>query len=312
MSSKHKAKNDEFDPRGAKPVQEKIPTTIDEQIEKLRERGCIIRNVDYARETLKYINYFRLANYFEPFSVSKHKYEHGTTFEKIMQIYEMDRKLRSVLIAALEEIEIALRACISNFHALKYGALGYLNPNTFTHSHNHQSFIGKINHLIDCNEDRAFVKHYNSKYNGRFPLWVMTELFSFGTLAFFYKDMHSVDKKTVANEYYGCSSSEMDNWIFCLNELRNYCAHYNRLYGNTFPVLPKTPKDFEPELQDNVFGYIIVMKQLYHDHANWNERVVKPIERMLRKNSDVIRLDDLGFPENWEQLLRFSDQENPN
>lgn len=292
-------------PQSRKPANDKIPATISEQIAKLRERGCVIKNEAYARETLKYINYFRLSNYFEPFSVNKHKYEEGTTFEKILQIYDMDRKLRSVLIAALEEIEIALRAAVSNFHALKYGALGYLNPNTFTHSHNHKNFISKMDYLVECNEDREFVKHYNSKYSGKFPLWVMTELFSFGTLVFFFKDMHSADKKTLANDYYNCSSSEMDNWIFCLNELRNYCAHYNRLYGNSFPVEPKTPKDFEPEIKADVFGYIIVMKQLYHDKGNWNERVVKPIVRMIRNNSDIIRLSDLGFPENWETLIKF-------
>lgn len=290
-----------------KSVQDKIPTTIDEQINKLRERGCVVEDIDHARETLKYINYFRLSNYFEPFSVNKSQYEEGTSFEKIMQIYDMDRKLRSILIAALEEIEIALRACISNFHALKYGALGYLNPNTFTHSHNHTSFISKMNYLVDCNEDREFVKHYNSKYSGKFPLWVMAELFSFGTLAFFFKDMHSADKKTIANDYYGCSPSEMDNWIFCLNELRNYCAHYNRLYGNSFPIDPKTPKDFEPRLKPDVFGYMIVMKQLYHDRENWNWRVVKPIARMLKENSDIMRLSDMGFPENWEELIIFSE-----
>ena len=52
---------------------EKIPATVDEQIKILRERGCIIKNEDLARETLKYINYYRLSNYFEPFSVSKHQ-----------------------------------------------------------------------------------------------------------------------------------------------------------------------------------------------------------------------------------------------
>ena len=291
----------------ARTIQDKIPTTIDEQIKKLQERGCVVNDTEYAKETLKYINYFRLSNYFEPFSIDKNHYEEGTSFEKIMKIYDMDRKLRSILIAALEEIEIALRACISNFHALKYGALGYLNPNTFTHSHNHQSFISKMNYLVECNEDREFVKHYNSKYSGKFPLWVMAELFSFGTLAFFFKDMHSADKKIIANDYYGCSPSEMDNWVFCLNELRNYCAHYNRLYGNSFPVLPKTPKDFEPQLKPDVFGYIIVMKQLYHDRENWNWRVVKPITRMLNDNSGIIRLSDIGFPENWEELLMFSE-----
>ena len=288
-------------------MREKLPSTVDEQIKILRQRGCVIRDEASARDTLRYINYFRLSNYFEPFSVSKHQYEEGTTFEKIMQVYEMDRKLRSVLIAALEEIEIALRAAISNFHALKYGALGYLNPNSFDRSHNHNSFISRINHLIDASEERAFVKHYNTKYGGKFPLWVVMELFSFGTLAFFFKDMHTSDKKTLANEYYNCSPTEMDNWIFCMNELRNYCAHYNRLYGNNFPVLPKTPRNFEPELKDDVFGYLIVMKQLYHDHANWNERIVKPISRMLKKNADSIRLSDLGFPDGWETLITFSE-----
>ncbi|MBD5129781.1 MAG: Abi family protein [Ruminococcaceae bacterium] len=285
----------------------KIPATINEQIAKMKERGCIFGDEKKARETLKYINYYRISNYFEPFSISKHRYEEGTTFEKVMQIYEMDRKLRSVLIAALEEIEIALRAAVSNFHALKYGATGYLNPSSFDRSHNHQGFMGRVKYLIECNDEREFVKHYNSKYGGNFPLWVVMELFSFGTLAFFFKDMQSADKKALANDYYGCSASDLDNWIFCLNELRNYCAHYNRLYGNRFPVLPRTPRGIEPELSDDVFGYIMVMKQLYHDKKNWNERIVKPISRMLKKNAGAVRLDDLGFPENWAELLTFSD-----
>lgn len=291
-------------------MSQKIPATVDEQIAKLRERGCIIEDETLVRDTLKYVNYYRLSNYFEPFSTDKHHYEEGTTFEKILRIYEMDRKLRSILIAALEEIEIALRAAISNFHALKYGALGYLNASTFSHSHNHPPFISKIKHLIEVNEDREFVRHYNSHHGGSFPLWVIMELFSFGTLAFFFKDMHAADKKTLAAEYYGCSSSEMDNWIFCLNELRNYCAHYNRLYGNEFPVEPKTPKGIEQPLKPDVFGYIIVMKQLYHNKPNWNERVVKPISRLLRKNADIIRLSDIGFPEGWETLIAFTDTSN--
>lgn len=290
-------------------MQQKIPATADEQIAKLRERGCIINDEQLVRETLKYINYFRLSNYFEPFSVEKHKYEEGTTFEKILRIYEMDRKLRSILLAALEEIEIALRATISNFHALKYGAQGYLNPNTFSHSHNHQNFTSKVKHLIEVNDEREFVRHYNKRHGGAFPLWVVMELFSFGTLAFFFKDMHSADKKKLASDFYGCSAGEMDNWIFCLNELRNYCAHYNRLYGNTFPIQPVAPRSLECELNADVFGYMMVMKQLYHDRNNWNERVVKPVARMLKKNANIARLSDLGFPEDWEKWLAFSDEQ---
>lgn len=285
----------------------KLPATIDQQIAKLKERGCIVEDMEYARETLTYINYFRLANYFEPFMISKNRYEEGTTFEKIVRIYEVDRKLRSILIAALEEIEIALRAAVSNYHALKYGALGYLNASNFDFHHNHSAFMSKIRHLVEQNEDREFVKHYNRKYQGSFPLWVVMELFSFGTLAFFYKDMHSADKKHLADKYYACSSSELDNWIFCMNELRNYCAHYNRIYGNSFPVEPRTPRDCTHELQPDVFGYIMVMKHLYHDKENWNVRVVKPIVRMIGKNHDIIRLSDLGFPADWDEQITFRD-----
>lgn len=293
-------------------MREKIPATIDEQIAKLKERGCVIEDEAAARETLKYINYFRLSNYFEPFSVSKHEYEEGTSFGKIMRIYEMDRKLRSILLAALEEVEITLRAAISNYHALKYGALGYLNPSAFDRSHNHQGFISRINHLIESNSERELVRHYKRHHDGKFPLWVVMELFSFGTLAFFFKDMQSADKKTLAGDFFGCSSAEMDNWIFCLNELRNYCAHYSRLYASSFPVFPRTPKalDTKLELANDVFGYMMVMKQLYHNKSNWNERVVKPVSRLLRKNGGIIRLGDLGFPEGWETFLAFVDTED--
>lgn len=286
-------------------AKKKLPATLKQQIAKLRERGCIIQDEKYAEETLKYINYFRLSNYFQPFSVSKDRYEEGTTFEKIMRVYELDRKLRSILIAALEEIEIALRAAISNYHSLKYGATGYLNASSFDFRHNHHAFSSKIRHLVESNEDREFVRHYNSKHSGTFPLWVIMELFSFGTLAFFFKDMHNADKKELAEKYYHCSSSELDNWIFCLNELRNYCAHYNRLYGNTFPVEPKTPHGIDIELEPNVFGYIIVMKHVYHNKEEWNSQVVAPFTRLVKKNSDIIKLAHLGLPDNWEELIAF-------
>lgn len=284
-------------------AKKKLPSTIKQQIAKLRERGCIINDEKYAEETLKYINYFRLSNYFKPFCVTKDRYEDGTTFEKIMRIYEIDRRLRSILLAALEEIEIALRAAISNFHSLKYGAQGYLNAENFDFRHNHSVFVGKIRHLVEANDDREFVKHYNSKHSGDFPLWVIMELFSFGTLAFFYKDMHNSDKKELASSFYGCTSSELDNWIFCMNELRNYCAHYNRLYGNTFPVQPKTPRGLDYELQQNVFGYMMIMKQVYHNAEDWNTRVVQPVSKMIKRNADIIRLEHIGFPENWEEML---------
>lgn len=106
----------------------KTPATINQQIDILLQRGCIINDREYAAECLTRINYYRLAYYFAPFLEHKGKYKDGTTFEQIMRIYDFDRMLRRLIMTYLEEIEIAFRALISNYHAMKYGALGYLNP----------------------------------------------------------------------------------------------------------------------------------------------------------------------------------------
>ena len=61
---------------------------------------------------------------------------------------------------------------------------------------------------------------------------------------------------------------------------------------------------------DDVEADIMVMKQLYHRHDNWNERIVKPVMRLIRKNADIIRLSDLGFPENWAELIAFAPEKD--
>ncbi len=46
----------------------KPATTYDEQIEKIKSRGCIIDNEQWAKEVLQQINYYRLTAYFLPYS----------------------------------------------------------------------------------------------------------------------------------------------------------------------------------------------------------------------------------------------------
>ena len=49
-------------------MNQKIPATIKEQVQKLRDRGCVINDEKLAEQTLTYINYFRLSDYFAPFT----------------------------------------------------------------------------------------------------------------------------------------------------------------------------------------------------------------------------------------------------
>ena len=74
----------------------KSPATVEDQIEKLRSRGCIIEDMDHAVCALSNINYYRLAHYFAVFLETKSKYREGTSFETVMHIYDFDRLLRSL------------------------------------------------------------------------------------------------------------------------------------------------------------------------------------------------------------------------
>lgn len=295
--------------RSGKPV--KAPATIPSQIQKLKERGCIIENEELAKSTLEIINYYRLVTYFSVFLDENKRYRAGTTFNKTLRLYDFDRRLRQELMTALEDVEISLRAVISNFHALKYGALGYLNPETFDARHKHQMFLGKIDHLIEVNSDEKFVSHHINNYAGAFPLWVIMELFSFGTLAFFYIDMTDSDKKELAQKNYNLAPRYLDNWLLCMSELRNLCAHYNRLYGAKLENAPKAPPDMaDRKLGCTLFDYVLVMKYLHKRPMIWNDVFLSSLCALFNEYADVIELDKIGFPENWYDSLFIKEAKN--
>ena len=173
----------------------KQPATYKQQIGKLREHGCEVSDDTFCAEILEKVSYYRLSAYFLPFRIASGKYKPGTDFTKVYQLYEYDRKMRRLLFSVVEELEVYLRAQLSYFHAHKYGADGYMNPANFNSRHNPDRFNERINDLLKSNSNTAFVKHHMAKYGGQFPLWALSELFTFGMLSYFYADMVTADQK---------------------------------------------------------------------------------------------------------------------
>ena len=65
----------------------KPPITYEQQIEKLRSRGCIIQDEAYAVSVLSKVNYYRLSAYFLSFKQSDDSYSTGTDFDTVYRIY---------------------------------------------------------------------------------------------------------------------------------------------------------------------------------------------------------------------------------
>jgi len=193
----------------------KPPTTYAQQIALLRSRGCFVEDESFAEEALSQINYYRLSAYFLPFKTGDNSYLPGTSFIKIYQLYEFDRKLRNVLSRAVESAEVNLRAKIAYFHAHKYGALGYLDAASFNAQHRHDEFLERIDAEIQNNRKALFVQHHLNNYDGEFPIWVIVELFTLGMLSYFYGDLKPQDQKALARDLFGTTYKNAISWIRC-------------------------------------------------------------------------------------------------
>lgn len=282
----------------------KPATTFDEQLDKIKNRGCIIGDETWAKEILKQINYYRLTAYFLPYKEPDETYIEGTTFNNMYRTYEFDRKLRHLLFSTIEEIEIMLRAQLSYYHAHKYGPLGYKDINNYNNYHNHDVFTEKINSDIQQNKNKLMVQHHNKYYGGEFPIWVIIELFTVSQLSFFYADMLRSDKKEIAKKLYKTTDKNMSSWLKCLSELRNHCAHYSRLYNVDLPSRPTTPKNFPHQLKHKVFDYILVLKFLYYDPIKWENEFLLQLSTLIEEYETSIDLALIGFPENWTEILK--------
>lgn len=282
----------------------KPATTFDEQLELLKNRGCIVVDPVFCRQVLQKVNYYRFSAYFLPFRMNDGSYREGTSFHRVYRIYEFDRKIRRELFSAIEQIELYLRTQLAYYHGHKYGPLGYMDDSNYGPKHDHERFLKLFNEEVRRNKKIPFVKHHCEKYDGKFPIWVATELFSFGMLSYFYGDMLTQDKKEIARTVYKTTYKNLDSWLRCCTDLRNICAHYGRLYYRIFSATPATPDGLQILLQRSLFDNIMMLKFLYPDCQRWNNEVLSSISVLIEEYSGDIDLQHIGFVGNWENYLR--------
>ena len=293
----------------------KRPYKYEEQLQKLKDRGCIINDDKKCISILKSINYYRFSAYFLPFKKDDDTYEKDTSFEKVFNIYEFDRKLYTLLFNAFEEIEIFIRAKIAYYHAHKYGALGYLDKKNFYNENSNQKYINKkINYHekftsnfkkeVKNNKKVLFVKHHISKYDSNFPIWVATEIFTFGMLSTFFANLKLEDQKILAKDMYDITAKKLESWLRCCTDLRNICAHYGRLYYRIFSSIPKEMNNLDNNSQRKLWGNILAVKELYPFKDKWNNEILPNFINLVNEYKTYIDFVHIGFPKEWNEYLK--------
>jgi abortive infection bacteriophage resistance protein len=280
------------------------PLTIEEQIENLFNLGLTIENADDAKSLLNDVSYFRLVKAYSLGLKPKNgNYYAGTTFNTIVQLYKFNSNFRQELFPIIERIEINLRCRLANYFSVKYGVLGYENPNNFVSPKYHAFFLEDIEQEIRRNENSPFVKNFKDNYEAeKIPFYALVELFSFGTLSKFFKNMKNEDKKAVSATY-GVGYTYFESWIESIAFVRNICAHYGRLYNAKLAKTPRLYKQYSSEgiKSIRVFGVLVCMKHINTKDPHWND-FVNSIDNLIKKYP-AVKIDTMGFPENWKQYL---------
>lgn len=280
--------------------------TIDEQVENLKNIGLIVDDEEYVKKILNDISYFRLIKAYSLNLKSKNGcYNKQTTFKEIVDLYLFNSNFRQLIFPEIEKVEINVRCRLANFYAEQYGVLGYLQAENFSNENYHAQFLEDIKEEVRRNSKAPFVRNFKENYEGgNLPIYALVEVFSFGTLSKFYKNMLNKDKKAIAKTF-GVGYTYFESWLESISYVRNICAHYGRIYN---AKLSKTPILYKEYTQvgignNRIYGVLLCLKYLLKDDDHWNLFVDK-IELLFDKYP-CVQISTMGFPENWKVLLEY-------
>ena len=104
--------------------------SVNEQISLLKSRGLNILDEDLAFKILSNITYYRLSAYMK-FYQHNEKFITGTMFDDIVDLYNFDNELKTLIFENIRLVEIALRTKICLHMCTNYGSHWFYDKNNF-------------------------------------------------------------------------------------------------------------------------------------------------------------------------------------
>lgn len=304
---------------------EKPALTIEQQIEQLLARGLVCADLGRLHHYLRHVGYYRLSAYSLPFEVPgdtdaasrTHVFVAGTTFEQILDLYVFDRKLRLLVLEALERIETAARSLWADALAMAFGPHAYMRPDLFSDPWRHTGDVAHLARELERSSE-TFVKHYRRTYDPPHlpPVWAVAETMSFGALSRWIAATRDSDVKRSVARGFGLPSNEvMQSVLHALTPVRNTCAHHARLWNRHFVLKQPLIRRLEgamaiEETQDEggrrqrqprreIYNHLVVIEHMMrriNPGSGWRARLMGHVETASEGQRGA-----MGFPADWRE-----------
>ena len=306
-------------------VCDKPPLTLDELIERLSERGLVIPEPERTARCLRHIGYYRFSPYNIPFQHghSDHLFREGTEFDDVLDLYVFDRALRLLVLDALERVEVAVRAALTDHMATSSeNSHWYMDASHFRDQRRHEGLLRivkdscdeRLRGTPDAGEDslvhRSALEHYLTTYSAPElpPSWLMVETLTIGQLASTYRNLKRPADRTAIAKSIGLTAPVLESWLRTYVRVRNICAHHGRLWNvglGVYPAIPTSPSipwltgaNALPERSRKRLYPVLVSLQAVLEtvspSSSWARRLHELISARPRMN-----LIGMGIPEDW-------------
>jgi len=229
------------------------------------------------------------------------------SFNRVIQLYIYDRELRSILLDAIERIEVALRCRIVYEYCHRHGTNWYEDGSLFLREHS--KFI-KLAEKELRNSKETFIQHYVTKYTNPInpPAWMAMEVLSFGQLSTMFKNLKTNDAKKAVAKHFGVSHGILESWMEHLVYIRNLCAHHSRVWNRTMTITPTIPNNtafrwisLAPSRSDKIYTTLCITAYLL-ERVTHNAPFYGKLNTLTKRFAKV-NLHASGFPKDWQNDL---------
>ena len=303
-------------------VYDKPVLTSCQHIEQWQARGLQVPDLGRACHYLEVISYYRFSAYSVPFQHGnpRHQFREGSGFDDLIDLYIFDRELRLLILDAVERIEVALRASMTNVLAEHHGSHAYLDALIFDTRYNHDWLLTQIERKCADHKVEPFIDHYRRKYTEPSlpPIWMVLEILTFKEVSVLFSHLRLKDDKQALSQFWGVPDVLLRSWFRALSDLRNVCAHHSRVWNREFGSRPKQSRKPLPHWPDmsavviasaqgqqsiepsnRLYGLLVVTEFLLkrvNPSSDWHGRLFA----LIQKHSKVSKAH-MGMPEDWHK-----------
>ncbi len=263
------------------------------------------------------------------------RFKENVDFSSAINLYLFNKELSILILQYISEIEVFLRKALDSFFiSQNKGYFWYLEDcyifqptQTQLHRFRHEdpAYKPPVRRIKSIREKlkKQFLEsqelhnqHYRNKYkNGSHgeleelpPFWHISELMTLGQLYDYINslnvNMFIQNSRTnyldeLALQFGATKFKHLLTWIEALREIRNRCAHHNRVFNANYinPNLKDINLEYRPSKPNRLYGILLVLDAMYFKLKN--EHIKKDLEAVIDKYNIDAHLTSCGFPKEW-------------